>query len=69
MLRESPSHARRFDVIGYRKFEAMICEGSDEERRWLRRLANTIDSLDISGADRFDARVELLRTAVWVVVK
>lgn len=69
MIEVSPSHTRRFDVIGYRNFEAMVYEGSDEERRWLQRLANTIESLDISGADRFDARVELLRNTLFATAE
>lgn len=64
MIQESPSKVRRFDVIGYRGFEAMVYEGSKDERRWLKRLTNTIEDLDISRADRFDARVELLRNTL-----
>jgi hypothetical protein len=64
MIQESPSKVRRFDVVGYRGFEAMVYEGSQEERRWLKRLTNTIEDLDISRADRFDARVELLRNTL-----
>jgi hypothetical protein len=64
MIQESPSKVRRFDVVGYRSFEAMMYKGSAEERRWLQRLTNTIENLDISSADRFDARVEFLRNTL-----
>ena len=64
MIRESSSKARRFDVLGYRDFEAMVYDGSDEERRWLQRLARTIENVNISNEDHSDARVDLLRNAL-----
>ena len=41
----------------------------DEERRWLKRLATTIETLDVSRAGRFDARVELLNNALLAIAK
>lgn len=69
MIRESPSKARRFDVLGYRDFESMIYAGSADERRWLQRLASTIENVNISRTDHSDARVELLRNALSATAK
>ena len=64
MIRDFSSTTRRFEVIGYRDFEALVYQGSHEEKRWIQRLENTIDNLNVSGADHFDARVELLKNTL-----
>ncbi len=61
LLLEAPAGDRRYEVVGFRLFEAMLTDGTDEEKRWLRRLYALIEDLDISGDDRFDARVGQLR--------
>jgi hypothetical protein len=60
MTREISGAARRFDVIGFKEFEALLYSDEDETKRWIARLVRVFDRLDISGADRFDARVQML---------
>lgn len=60
MIKEISGGARRFEVIGFREFEAMMYSQDQEIKRWISRLHHIFDRLDISGADRFDARVQML---------
>lgn len=64
MIYETSTNDRRFEVIGYRGFETMLCGDNEEQKRWLQRLTNVVDDLDISGADRFDARTRQLRNTM-----
>ena len=64
MIYETSAGDRRFEVIGYQKFEAMILSGDEEQKRWLQRLTNVVDDLDVSGADRFDARIQQLQNTM-----
>ena len=63
LLITSDNESRKYDVIGYKDFESMYLQGSDEQKRWIIRLKNTIDNLDVSGADLYDARFEQLKKA------
>jgi hypothetical protein len=62
MLTEAAAGDRRYEVIGFRGFEAMLSEGTDEERRWLRRLYALLDDLDVSGDNNTDARIDQLKS-------
>lgn len=63
LLITSDNENRKYDVIGYKDFESMYLQGSDEQKRWIIRLKNTLDNLDVSGADLYDARFEQLKKA------
>ncbi len=69
MIHEINADARRFEVVGYRKFEKILISGSDEEQRWINRLNNVIEDLDVTGADRFDARLMQLRKTFRSIAK
>lgn len=60
MTREAVGASRRFGVLGFKEFEALLHSEDPETKRWISRLKMVFDSLDISGADRFDARVQML---------
>jgi len=61
MLSELMENVRRYQVIGYRRFEQMCQSGSDEERIWLSRLHDAIDELDVHADQGKDARIGQLR--------
>jgi hypothetical protein len=60
MIREISGAKRRFDVLGFKDFERLINSDDKETKRWIYRLTRMFDGLDISGADKFDARVAML---------
>lgn len=68
MIREINRASRRFDVLGFKEFEALLYSGDAETKRWTSRLKNVVDGLDISGADRFDARVQMLENTFLATV-
>jgi len=62
MTVEVQGGSRRFDVIGYAAFETMFGpSGKAEIKPWAERLMAITKNLDVSGADRREARVEQLR--------
>jgi hypothetical protein len=61
MLRPTVGEPRKFEVIGYGEFEHMYEEGTHEQRRWVSRLSEIFDGVDLSIEDRFDARPRQLR--------
>lgn len=61
MIQNAPGGERAFEVIGFSKFEAMVLNGTDEQKRWIARLHAILVKMDVSVADRFDARVGQLR--------
>jgi hypothetical protein len=62
MTTKSDSNTRSFDVIGYREFEELSLIGTDEQKRWLKRVAALVEDLDPSGQDEFDARLDQLKS-------
>jgi len=60
IILEVTGAGRRFDVLGFKEFEALLYSENAETKRWMSRLVRVFDRLDISGADRFDARVQML---------
>ena len=60
MICEISGANRRFDVLGFKAFEELLHRDDDETKRWMQRLVRVFDGLDISGADKFDARVVML---------
>lgn len=69
MTREASHGPRRFEVIGYRRFEALFEDGTEEEQRWLNRLARVLVDLDVAGEPRFDARIQQLRNTLVATAK
>jgi hypothetical protein len=62
MLVSNTSESRKFEVIGYGTFE-QICEAADPfQKRWIDRLSEIFDDVDLKIEDRFDARPRQLRT-------
>lgn len=60
MICEVSGGSRRFDVLGFKSFEQLLNSKEVETKRWMHRLVRVFDGLDISGADKFDARVVML---------
>ncbi len=60
MICEVSGANRRFDILGFKGFEQLLNSDVDETKRWIHRLVRVFDGLDISGADKFDARVVML---------
>jgi len=60
---------RHYGVIGYSRFEDMLLEGSDNEKRWLNRLGNVFDDLDVTIQNQFDARLKQLRNTHLATAK
>jgi len=69
MIREIQTGIRRFEILGYKDFEGIILHGNNEERRWVARLSSLFDGVDVTGADRYDARVEQLRNTMIATAK
>ena len=69
MIRSVTNGIRRFEVAGFSDFESMLLEGNSEQQRWLDRLTTVIEGLDVTGADRFDARVDQLERAMVAIAK
>ncbi len=62
MLISNTGGSRKFDVIGYGTFE-QICETADPfQKRWIDRLSEIFDDVNLKIEDRFDARPRQLRT-------
>lgn len=60
MICEVSGANRRFDVLGFKSFERLLKSDEAETKRWVYRLKRVFDGLDISGADKFDARLVML---------
>lgn len=60
MIKEVASGSRKFDVVGYKEFEGIYLAGSEEDKKWISRVAAITDNMDASGGDIYDARVEQL---------
>jgi len=69
MLHNINGGERRFEVVGYKDFEQIFLDGNKEEKRWFDRLASVLIDLDVSGVDRFDARVQQLRATMVATAK
>ena len=68
MIREVSGALRRFEVIGFKEFEEILHSDEKGTKRWVSRLLRVFDRLDISGADRFDARVQMLEKAFLATI-
>lgn len=60
---------RHYGVIGYSQFEKMLFEGSENEKRWLERLGNVFNDLDVTIQHQFDARLRQLRNTYLATSK
>ncbi len=61
MLTKLDGTARRYDVIGYGKFEEMLKDGNEIEKKWIKKISRLFENLDVSIDDRFDARVSQMK--------
>lgn len=69
MIREVKDGARRYEVIGFRDFEALLLSNDEGDKRWITRLGRILDGLDITGADRFDARVQMIEETFLATIE
>jgi hypothetical protein len=58
MIRDIKGPVRRFDIIGYGEFEALLRKC---DTRWLDRLREVVIGIDVSKADPSDLRLQQLR--------
>jgi len=61
VIRPVSRRSRSFEVIGFGEFEAMLLEGDEHQSRWLKRIVNLLDDVDVEREDYHDARVPQLR--------
>lgn len=64
MIRRLEQGVRRFEVIGYAEFENILKAEEKNMQMWIKRLDRLFDMVDVSGGDRFDARVQQLRNVM-----
>lgn len=69
MIREVESAGRRFEVIGYREFERMCENGTDDEKKWISRLRGIFENVDITGKNKYDARPKQLCNLLLSIAK
>lgn len=69
MVKEVSGGARRFEVLGFGEFEDLLVSREIHAQRCVQRLNRMIDGLDISGADRFDARVQMLEDTFLAIIE
>ena len=69
MLRPSEYEGRAFEVIGFGEFETCFLANRDQNERWLKRLTNLVEGIDVSGADQFDARIQQLKNVLKATSK
>lgn len=69
MIKKSDSPSRSYEIIGFREFEEMCISGTNEQKRWLRRIAALIENLNISENNEYDARVEQLKSVAVAVAR
>jgi hypothetical protein len=68
MICEVSGANRRFDVLGFKGFEELLHSDDEETKRWMDRLRRVFDELDVSGADKFDARVLMLEHTLMATI-
>lgn len=56
MLRPIEGGERRFEVMGFREFEAICMEGAEVDKKWILRLSMVFDGIDLSWEDPYDHR-------------
>ncbi len=69
MINEVQGATRRFEVLGFKEFEALLNSEVEESSRWVSRLVRVFDRLDISGADKYDARVQMLEETFLATIE
>jgi hypothetical protein len=61
MIREATAGDRHFEVLGFGEFESMLLGPTEDQFRWLCRIAMLFDELDLERDNPFDARPTALR--------
>ena len=69
MLIETSSKDRKFEVIGYKKFESMLLAGNEEQRLWIKRLSDLTDNLDMMASNPQDARVLQIKNVFYATAR
>jgi hypothetical protein len=62
MLDEASGGERKYEVMGFRKFEEVLASGSPEEKKWLQRLNTLFEEFDVTAPPEKDARIDQLRS-------
>lgn len=63
LLVSAPEGPRAYDVVGYRVFEQLHDAGTEEEKKWIRRLSVLLEDVRMTSPAHVDARPEVLRAA------
>jgi hypothetical protein len=61
MLNEAAGGERKYEVMGFLKFEEMLGNGSPEQKKWLNRLNSLFEEFDVKAAPEKDARIDQLK--------
>lgn len=62
MLKKADKESnKKFDIIGYREFEAYYFSDDEEIQKWIKRVKKLFYNLDTSVENRFDDRVSQIR--------
>jgi len=61
MLDAIKGETRKFEVIGFGKFELLCRSTNQHEKSWISRLSDVFDNVDVSFQDRYDARPRQLK--------
>ncbi|MBT4711252.1 MAG: hypothetical protein HOB82_06965 [Alphaproteobacteria bacterium] len=69
MIRNTTGGARRFEVVGFKEFEVLLLSEKKTDQRWVNRLNRILRDLDISGADKNDARVRMIEETFLATVR
>jgi hypothetical protein len=72
MVTPAENSVRRFDVIGFSRFETICLSSLEHESKWIRRLLALFDEVDVSNRNAYDYRVvqlkEILLAAAQIVI-
>ena len=69
MLKESDSEARKYNVIGFKDFEAKHFSDDKEIKKWINRVARIFRDLDVTIDDQQDFRVRQIKATFITVAK
>lgn len=61
MIKPNTGEYRKHDIIGYKEFENICTNGTDEQKLWLRRIERFISNLDMAADIKYDRRIGQIR--------
>ncbi|WP_125184497.1 hypothetical protein [Hyphobacterium indicum] len=68
-LKKADRERRDFEAISYREFEEIFNDQNSGSQIWLSRFCRLFDDLEVSAANRFDARLMALENAFYYIAE